>query len=603
MSRNRLDDQRIQNVLEEEDIEGEISSEIEDNLEIDNHNSDSCQSGEDELSENDEIPETEHFPPGNMSANFLQRPDLNDVPLSYVRQGYYLGRNGAHWNIEEPPRNVRTRSHNIISQVPGPINEAKDAMTPSDCWSLMFPNSLLELVVTYTNMYIGTIHDRFQRERDCLPTDLMELKALLGLLYYCGKLRGAHLNTLDLWATDGTGTDLCIATMSRQRFHFLLRCLRFDDLNTREQRRQTDKLAPIRDLFTKFNEIIKKHYTLGDTVTIDEKLEPFRGRCPFRQYMPNKPAKYGIKIFVMADSRAYYAARLEVYTGKQNAGPHSVSNSPSDVVKRMVEQIRGSHRNVVMDNWFTSFPLMTELYEDYGLTVVGTLRKNKPEIPPCFVVTRRRGENTTYFGFQPNCTLVSYSPKKGKVVLLASTMHHDATINPDTGDKLKPEIITDYNAHKCGVDVVDEMCGTYSVSRVSKRWPLTIFFGLMNVGAINAYVIYNANMTRLQKETIARRNFLKEIAISLVKPQIEKRSSITTLPRHIRNRMFQVLGREESTNTQALPGPSNVRGRCSICPTKKDRKTKTQCQFCCTYICRDHTTFICINCKQKLCQN
>lgn len=34
MSRNCLDDQRIAEVLEDEDIEGEISSEIEDNLEI-----------------------------------------------------------------------------------------------------------------------------------------------------------------------------------------------------------------------------------------------------------------------------------------------------------------------------------------------------------------------------------------------------------------------------------------------------------------------------------------------------------------------------------------------------------------------------------------
>ncbi|KAH9632255.1 hypothetical protein HF086_002890 [Spodoptera exigua] len=250
--------------------------------------------------------------------------------------------------------------------------------------------------------------------------------------------------------------------------------------------------------------------------------------------MPNKPARYGIKIFVLADSRTYYTAEMEIYAGKQNAGPFDVSNKPLDLVKRMVESIKDSHRNVVMDNWFTSFPLITELYENYGLTVLGTLRKNKPEIPPVFTSTKGREPKSTYFGFQPNCTLLSYAPKKGKVVLLVSTMHHDATIDPDTGDKFKPNMITDYNMYKCGVDVVDEMCGTYSISRVSKRWPLTIFFGLMNVGAINAYVIYNANMKRLQKETVERRHFLKDLALGLVMPQIQKRSSITTLPRFIR---------------------------------------------------------------------
>ncbi|KAH9639774.1 hypothetical protein HF086_016355 [Spodoptera exigua] len=76
---------------------------------------------------------------------------------------------------------------------------------------------------------------------------------------------------------------------------------------------------------------------------------------------------------------------------------------------------------------------------------------------------------------------------------------------------------------------------------------LTIFFGLMNVGAINAYVIYNANMKRLQKETVERRHFLKDLALGLVMPQIQKRSSITTLPRFIRSKMFQILGKEEIT--------------------------------------------------------
>lgn len=596
MSRMRLDAANIEKILHEDEIEGEECSEIEDYLEIDEHDSNSCQSSEEDCTEfvsSNPVPTSDNL--------FHRRTDLDNVPLKYIRQGHYLSKNGAvKWNIEEPPRSVRTRSHNIITERPGPINEAKDAQTSLECWVLMYPDNVLEQVVVYTNIYITAIQNKFQRERDCLPTDLIELKALLGLLYYFGKLRGAHLNTNDFWATDGTGSDICIATMSRQRFHFLLRCLRFDDINTRQQRRQSDKLAAIRDFFTGFVTRIKKHYCLGDTVTIDEKLEPFRGRCPFRQYMPNKPARYGIKIFVLADSRTYYTAEMEIYAGKQNAGPFDVSNKPLDLVKRMVESIKDSHRNVVMDNWFTSFPLITELYENYGLTVLGTLRKNKPEIPPVFTSTKGREPKSTYFGFQPNCTLLSYAPKKGKVVLLVSTMHHDATIDPDTGDKFKPNMITDYNMYKCGVDVVDEMCGTYSVSRVSKRWPLTIFFGLMNVGAINAYVIYNANMKRLQKETVERRHFLKDLALGLVMPQIQKRSSITTLPRFIRSKMFQILGKEEITErSQSSGASSNVRGRCSLCPSKKDRKTKTQCHFCQAFICRDHTMFVCENCKQK----
>ncbi|XP_045456067.1 uncharacterized protein LOC123665880 [Melitaea cinxia] len=181
---------------------------------------------------------------------------------------------------------------------------------------------------------------------------------------------------------------------------------------------------------------------------------------------------------------------MEIYVG-ENDGPYDHSNSPSEVVKRLVEPIKNSHRNIVMDNWFTSFPLLRDLLNDYGLTALGTLRKNKAEIPPVFTATKDREVHSSLFGFQDDCTVVSYVPKKNKVVLLASTVHHDG--KKDSGEEKKPEMIMDYNRTKCGVDVVDEMCATYSVARATKRWPLVLFYGILNVSGINAYVIVKAN--------------------------------------------------------------------------------------------------------------
>lgn len=41
-------------------------------------------------------------------------------------------------------------------------------------------------------------------------------------------------------------------------------------------------------------------------MTIDEKLEALRGRCNLVQCIPNKPAKYGIKMFILCDSQTYF---------------------------------------------------------------------------------------------------------------------------------------------------------------------------------------------------------------------------------------------------------------------------------------------------------
>ena len=77
--------------------------------------------------------------------------------------------------------------------------------------------------------------------------------------------------------------------------------MRFDDKATRAMRRWKDRLAAFRKISDMFVEICKSMYLVGSAVCIDEQLLTFRGRCAFRRYMPKKPSKYGIKIWMMCD--------------------------------------------------------------------------------------------------------------------------------------------------------------------------------------------------------------------------------------------------------------------------------------------------------------
>jgi hypothetical protein len=117
------------------------------------------------------------------------------------------------------------------------------------------------------------------------------------------------------------------ANFSENRFHFLLRSLRFDNINTRTQRSKTDKLAPIRDFLTKFISNCQNSYSLGECTTIDEMLVAFRGRCSFIQYMAKKPVKYGLKIYVLCNAQTFYTYNLEIYCGVQNPGPYMCKES------------------------------------------------------------------------------------------------------------------------------------------------------------------------------------------------------------------------------------------------------------------------------------
>lgn len=51
---------------------------------------------------------------------------------------------------------------------------------------------------------------------------------------------------------------------------------------------------------------------------------------------------------------------------------------------------------------------MRSLLTDYKLTMVGTLRKNKKEVPKEFLPNRTRPEKSRLFGFTADMTIVSY---------------------------------------------------------------------------------------------------------------------------------------------------------------------------------------------------
>ncbi|XP_050065449.1 piggyBac transposable element-derived protein 4-like [Aphis gossypii] len=344
-----------------------------------------------------------------------------------AQNSYYLGKDKqTKWYKDAPPRNVRTRQRNIVLRLPGVKQIGRDANSILECWNLFFSNSIIDDIVKYTNIYLDKIRSKYTQQHMVRETSKSEMNALFGLLYLAGVLRSNHLNLDDLWSNDGLSPEYFRAVMPKARFYILLRAMRFDDISTRAQRKQFDKLAAIRSVFEDFVLSCENCYTVGANVTIDEMLEGFRGRCSFRQYIPSKPNKYGIKIQALVDSRTFYTSKMEVYVGTQPDGPYKCENNPASVVKRLIAPISKTGRNITMDNWYNSIPLAIDLLKNHNTTVVGTLRKNKREIPLCFLETKKRQLNSTMFGYDKDILLTSYVPKKNKNVLLISTMHEQA---------------------------------------------------------------------------------------------------------------------------------------------------------------------------------
>ena len=122
-----------------------------------------------------------------------------------------------------------------------------------------------------------------------------------------------------------------------------------------------------------------------------------------------------------------------LYAGQQPVGPYRQSNTPIDVVKRLVLPISDTGRNITMDNWFMSIPLAKDLLKDRKLTCVGTLHKNKREIPFEFLPYKTRPINSSLFSFNDKkLTLASSISKKNKSVLVLSSFHEHDSIDPQS---------------------------------------------------------------------------------------------------------------------------------------------------------------------------
>lgn len=543
-------------------------------------------------SDEEEFSDHENFSEHNSESEIEEDDSEVDQDDVIASSDVFIGKdNCTRWKKEKFRTNGRTPARNIISHLPGPRGAAKDVTTPINSLDIFIDKNMIEKIVTYTNVYVEKVSKNFLRERDAKKTSVTEIRALMGLLYLCGLHKSSHLNVRDLWATDGTGIGVFHTTMSYKRFLFLLRCLRFDNVLNREERRRYNKLAPVRDIFTTFITKCEESYCVGEYVTIDEKLAAFRGRCSFRQYIPNKPSKYGIKIFALVDARTFYTSSMEIYAGVQPEGQFKVSNRPEDIVKRLMKPLFKSGRNLTTDNWYTSYPLAKYLLKE-KITLVGTVRKDKREIPTNFKIPKRRPLHTSLFGFQKDATLVSYIPKKGRCVVLLSTMHTDDAIDSESGDKKKPEIITFYNLTKGAVDVVDEMEASYTTARKTNRWPMVIFFSMLNVAAINARIILlSKKEPPLQYKS--RRLFLKDLSLCLIKEFVKERSEVLELPRNLHSACQKTCGLTEPVQKKAK---LSTKGRCGLCPRNKDKKSSSVCIECNIFICKEHSSIVCKKC-------
>ncbi|XP_029643457.1 uncharacterized protein LOC115217880 [Octopus sinensis] len=173
-------------------------------------------------------------------------------------------------------------------------------------------------------------------------------------------------------------------------------------------------------------------------------------------------------------------------------------------------------------------------------------------------------------------------------------MHSQPSIDSKSAEK-KPEVITCYNKIKGGVDTLDKMVRTYICKRVTRRWPMGIFYNMIDISAVNTFIV--AKHLHLQSFKDKRIQCLIQLGKGLAginaKQEHDKQSSSSA------NISQPNKKRKRSSISFEIPQPKQ-KGRCSLCGPKINRKSRTTCKYCNIHVCQEHSNVVCIHCHEEL---
>ncbi|KAF0682270.1 piggyBac transposable element-derived protein 3-like, partial [Aphis craccivora] len=159
--------------------------------------------------------------------------------------------------------------------------------------------------------------------------------------------------------------------MTNNRFEEIKRNLHFA---SDEERVKGDGYWRVRPVLDILHQTFHEANDNSEHQAIDEMMIPFKGRNSLKQYLRNKPKKWGFKVWARAGVSGYIYY-FEMYQGSDKS-KRSKFGPIGDSVLRLCHDIHNLNIKLFMDNLFTSLPLLTEL-KNNGIFVLGTLRLNR----------------------------------------------------------------------------------------------------------------------------------------------------------------------------------------------------------------------------------
>lgn len=265
----------------------------------------------------------------------------------------------------QPRKNIPTEKPSVI------LANLNRSSTELEVFFQLFPKSLFLWIAEKTNERL-VILQKAKKNKSILPTDQHEIMIVFGCFFIMSYNKVPAQR--HYWSTNSSlGNKMIKQIISRNRFQLLSSKFYF---NSPEKPDGAHKLYYIEEVVSCLKHTFSRTRTDSTFQSIDEAMAKFKGRSCLKQYLPLKPIKRGIKLWVRSDSKTGYTYDFNIYSGRdENKDPSSTLGE--QVVTKLASTIKDPNVSLCFDRFFTSSHMMNTI----PFAAVGTSISNRKNMP------------------------------------------------------------------------------------------------------------------------------------------------------------------------------------------------------------------------------
>lgn len=553
----------------------------------------------------------EILPSPNQEPNFLNLPSISSLPSLNTPSPVTRKRKQTSTNsvVTKKPKKLERFSldynwkkstflHNAVIEDAVITASTSKVRSPLQYFFSFFSPDIITDIINETNAY------SIQKTGRSIQVTHNDLRDFLAIHIMMGIV---PMNSyLDYWSVKYR-YDKVADVMPLKRYEQIRRFIHFTDNNFEN----TDRYYKIRPVMEKIRQNCLAHED-ENKFSIDEMMIAYKGHKAGkrRQYMKDKPTKWGFKNYVRAGTSGMIYDFV-MYGGEDTFRNHTFTEKEQSlgfggqVVIALCQSIKQKPAMVYFDNFFSSPELVYLLRNDYGLFSLGTIRKNRLRgaegklIGEKTLKKKKRGSYSRVVCNKNKLSVVRWNDNKCVTLISSYTdaepihkVKRYCKVAKKKIDVDYPNIVKDYNQNMGGVDLADMLISLYKTPFRTRRWYIAIFSQLIDICINNAWILYRKDIARTTASSTATSAGPVQIREMRLKD--------------FRYETYNGLLKSNRTTSQQRTENSSIRHPCKARPDDDSRfdqvghfpstKEEGRCMFC-----NKKTTVYCLKCNARMC--